>query len=165
MMPNRTPLKPSIVLSAMVAGLLKSEDDPLFRVDMGTFGEVLREICYGCAATLTLAEMFGKGKSASEMMLGHVKAHPNRSEGFEAVLSDVIKSDASIPQDSLPVDLSELEFAVNNARIGYVSVLIEILTGKKDSSFDDQWHLGSENWKGQLPVVEATIAEMIKAGY
>ena len=171
MMLNETQLKASVVLQAMVTGLLKSKDDPNFTVKMETFGEVENKLCYGCCATLTLAEMFGKGRSASEMMLGHVNTRLDESDDDYAYLpdvylSDVIKSDPSIPQDPLPVDLVEFEFAVDSARTGKVSLLIGYLTGEfNNESFDRRWILDSNDWEEQLPKIEATIAEMIAAGY
>ena len=164
-------LKASDVLQAMVTGLLKSDSDPLFRVDMGTFGEVKHEICYGCCSTLVLAEMFGKGKLASEIMLGY-----SNDSGFtDTPLSKVLQADDSgftdtplsqvFELESFSTNLKKLERVVNNARLGYVSRLIEFLTGEFNESFDGRWELRTDDWKEQLPIVEATIAEMIKAGY
>ena len=148
-------LKASDVLQAMVTGLLKSDSDPLFRVNMGTYGEVKHEICYGCCSTLVLAEMFGKGKLASEIMLGY-----SNDSGFtDTPLSQVFEL------ESFSTNLKKLERVVNNARSGYVSRLIEFLTGEFNESFDGRWELRTDDWKEQLPVVEATIVEMIAAGY
>ena len=162
-------LKPSIVLSAMVTGLLKSKNDPLFEVDMGTFGKVGKEICYGCCATLTLAEMFGKGKSASELMLGYAKTHfnhPNSAHLPDTHLSNVIALEPSSTQNSFSIDeLYELEQAVNSVRLGFVSPLIKFLAGEFNTSFDRRWFLTNQNWENCIPEIEATIAEMIKAGY
>ena len=159
-------LKASDVLQAMVSGLLKSKDDPLFEVNMGTFGTVKKEICYGCCATVALAEIFGKGKSASEMMLAYVKTLNEQPDFIDAYLSNVIELEPSSVQGSLTLDeLENLECSVNYARVGYVSQLIKVLTGEIHESFNCRWCLDSHNWEKQLPVVQATIAEMIKAGY
>ena len=158
-------LKASIVLKAMVAGLLKSKNDTGFVIEMTTYGCVENNLCYGCAATVTLAEMFGGRRSASEMMLGYVKAPSDQPKSGYAYLSEVISLESSSVQESLPITLRSLERAVNNARQGEVSRLIELLTGEFNESFDGQWSLGSGNWEEKLPVVEATIAEMIVAGY
>ena len=163
---NETQLKPSIVLQAMVTGLLNSKNDPKFTVDMDYFGYVKEQLCYGCAATVTLVEMFGNGKSASELMLGHANAQVEQSNSIDAHLSDVLKLEPSIGQDSLPDNLKDFENAVDSARRGRVSWLIEFLTGEPDKlSFNSRWELGDHNWEDQLPIVEATIAEMIAAGY
>ena len=157
-------LKPSTVLSAMVVGLLKSKDDRLFEVDMGTFGKVEEEICYGCCATLTLAEMFGKGKLVSELMLDYVRTHPHRSHS--AQLSTVIALEPSRTKDSFSIDqLYDLEQAVNSVRLGFVAPLIKLLTGEVNSSFNGRWSLNNENWEKRLPIVADTIAEMATAGY
>ena len=165
MMLNGTELKASIVLQAMVAGLLKSKNDTGFVVDMSSFGCVKNQLCYGCAATLTLTEMFGNGKSASEIMLSNVKAQADSLEVVPVYLSAFIQSEPSSTQDSLPIDLTQLEQAVDYARIGAVSSLIELLTGEFNNSFNHRWYLDSDNWEEKLPVVKATIAEMIAAGY
>ena len=158
-------LKASIILKAMVAGLLKSKNDTGFVVEMTTYGGVENNLCYGCAATVTLAEMFGGKRSASEMMLGYVKAPTDRTDFAYAYLSEVISLESSSVQESLPITLRSLERAVNNARQGEISVLIELLTGEVNESFDYRWSLGSINWEEKLPDVEATIAEMEVAGY
>ena len=158
-------LKASDVLQAMVTGLQKSKNDPDFVVKMETFGKVKNNLCYGCCATLTLAEMFGKGQSASELMLGFIKTSVDDSGFAYAFLSDVIPLEPLIAQDSLPITLENLEEAVDKARMGSVSWLIRLLTGKKNASFDRRWYLRSDNWEEKLPDVEVTIAEMIAAGY
>jgi hypothetical protein len=58
-MSNSEMLRPSTVLSAMVAGLLNSKKDSRFVIEMSSFGHVKNEICYGCAASAALVEMFG----------------------------------------------------------------------------------------------------------
>ena len=148
-------LKASDVLQAMVTGLLKSDSDPLFRVNMGTYGEVKHEICYGCCSTLVLAEMFGEGKLASEIMLGY-----SNDSGFtDTPLSQVFEL------ESFSTNFKKLERVVNSARRGYVSWLIYFLTGKQDNSFNGRWFLKTDDWKEQLPIVERTIVEMIAAGF
>ena len=157
-------LKPSHVLQAMVNGLLKTKSDPLFEVDMGTFGTVKKEICYGCGASVALAEMFGKGKLVSELMLDYVRTHPHRSHS--AQLSTVIALEPSRTKDSFSINqLYDLEKAVNSARLGEVVPLIKLLTGEVNSSFNGRWSLNNENWEKRLPIVADTIAEMAAAGY
>ena len=169
-------LKPSHVLQAMVNGLLKTKSDPLFEVDMGTFGTVKKEICYGCGASVALAEMFGKGQSASELMRNLVALGETPpidplglSSGpyFSTPLSDCIDLN---PSDREKLETGEtylykLERAVNSARLGAVSRLIEMLLNKTEESFDDRWFLGTDSWERQLPEVEKTIAEMRKVDY
>ena len=150
-------LKASIVLKAMVTGLLKSKADPNFTVEMDSFGYVQDKLCYGCAATVTLVEMFGERRSASELMLGYVKPETYRFEIIPAFLSNILPN----TQDSLFM----LEIAVDSARLGDVSSLIELLTGEGNTSFDDRWALEDGNWEKCIPEIEATIAEMIAAGY
>jgi hypothetical protein len=165
MMPNGTELKASDVLQAMVTGLLKSEDNPNFIVKMTAYGYVEGELCYGCCATLALAEMFGEGKSVSELMFDYAKAHAYRQNFVYAHLSDVIQSEPSSGQDSLPIDFKKIESLVDSVRLGDVSPLIKFLTGKDDESFDDRWYLNDRNWKECIPTIKATIVEMIAAGY
>ena len=158
-------LKASIVLQAMVAGLLKSKDDPNFTFEIGTYGYVKEQLCYGCGATLALAELFGNGQLASELMLAYAKTPTDRSGFAYAYLSDVIRSEPSSVQDSLPIDLRNLEVVVEDARAGVVSWLIGFFTGRYEMSFDGRWCLDDRSWEEQIPVVEATIAEMAAAGY
>ena len=134
---------------------------------MTTYGYVRNKLCYGCAATVTLAEMFGKGQSASEMMLSssHVKARVDRLEFVPAYLSQIIELESSNVQNSLPISLRKFEKSVEYARTGEVSVLIEVLTGEVNKSFDGRWYLDDEDWEEKVHVVEATIAEMAAAGY
>jgi hypothetical protein len=165
MMLNGTELKASTVLQAMVTGLIKSQDDPDFRVKMATFGRIEDQLCHGCAANLALAEMFGGGRSASELMFGYAKTLNYKSNYIHANLSAVIKLEPLDVQDSSPIDIKELECNVDFARLGDVSLLIFFLTGELNKSFDGRWLLEDEDWEEQLPEVEATIAEMIVAGY
>ena len=165
---NRTELKTSTVLQAMVTGLLKSKDDRNFTVDMSTFGTVENQLCYGCCATVALAEMFGRGRSVSEIMLKYREEfHPeaDRPTSAYAYLSSYLQLELSSAQDSLPIDIKSLEDAINSARLGDVSELIAFLTSEVNKSFDDRWILCTENWEEQLSNVKATIAEMIAAGY
>ena len=162
---NGTELKASIVLQAMVTGLLKSKDDPDFVVKMETFGKVKNNLCYGCCATLTLVQMFGKGQSASEIMLGYVNNQTDQPNSGYAHLADVVELEPSSGYNSLRIKLLYLESAVEMARRGDVSSLIKFLTGESNKSFNDRWCLDNENWEEQLPVVNETIAEMIAAGY
>ena len=165
MMLNGTELKASIVLQAMVTGLLKAKNDSNFVVKMRTYGYVKDQLCYGCAATLTLVEMFGEGRSASELMLGYVNTPVAQPHLVEAHLSDVLQLEPLEVQDSSPINLKKLERAIDSARTGKVSLLIGILTGRYDESFDDRWNLEDDNWEKCIPIVEVTIAEMIAAGY
>ena len=158
-------LKASDVLQAMVTGLLKSKNDPNFVLKMRTYGYVESGFCYGCAATLTLVEMFGEGQSVSELMFDYVKAHAYRQNFVYAHLSDVIPLESSSGQDSLPIDLKKIESLVDSVRLGDVSFLIKFLTGIDNESFDDRWLLNDGNWEKCIPEIEATIAEMIAAGY
>jgi hypothetical protein len=167
---NETQLKPSIVLSAMVTGLLKSKVDANFRVKMETFGTVENSLCYGCAATLTLAEIFGEGSLASEMMINYAKTQACQ-RGYDEVsfsdvnLPDVIRSETLNAQDSWSVDIEHLECALDSARRGNATQLIAFCTGEENTSFDHRWLLETDNWEEQIPKIEATIAEMIAAGY
>ena len=162
-------LKASDVLQAMVTGLLKSDADPLFEVNMGTYGKVQEKICYGCCATLTLAEMFGKGKSASEMMLAYAKTlQRDYADYAYTPLSNVLHLKSFSVKGFFPIDLRSLEQAVDSARKGKVSVLIELLTGEFNESFesfDGRWELDNCDWEEFIPTIEATIAEMAIAGY
>ena len=160
-------LKASIVLKAMVKGLLKSKNDPDFTVAMGTFGHVrdYGSLCCGCCAAVALTEMFGDGKSASEMMLGYAKTRSDQPNSGYAPLSNVLQLEPSSGQDSLPINLKKFERAIDYARKGAVSSLIEFLTGELNESFDYRWHLDNQNWEECIPIVEATIAEMAAAGY
>ena len=157
-------LKASIVLQALVSGLLKSKADSNFTLEMGTYGTVKEGICYGCCATVALAEIFGKGKLASEIMLAYAKTPTDRSDFLYAKLSYSLPLETV--QDSLLVSkLHNLEYAIDKARMGGVSLLIHFLTGEANTSFDGRWNLNDHDWEEQLPVVEATIAQMIAAGY
>jgi hypothetical protein len=167
-------LKSSTVLSAMVTGLLKAKNDSRFTVEMASFGHVENNLCYGCAATLALAEMYGKGQLISDMMLAYAKTQADQPSAFVYArlsdvcthLSDVLSLDPSSTQDFLSInELYDLENAVDKARTGRISWLIKFLTGEENTSFDKRWILETDNWEEQLPKVEATIAEMAAAGY
>ena len=159
MMLNGTELKTSTVLQAMVTGLLKSKDDRNFTVDMSTFGTVENQLCYGCCATVALAEMFGRGRSISEIMLKY------REEFYPEADRPTSASAYAYLSSYLQLQLKSLEDAINSARLGDVSELIAFLTSEVNKSFDDRWILCTENWEEQLSNVKATIAEMIAAGY
>jgi hypothetical protein len=146
-------LKPSTVLEAMINGLLKSKTDPLFTIDMDSYGHIEDGICYGCVASVALADMFGAGQSASELMF----AYSLRRAARYTNLSNIIEF-------STPMDLEELEMAVDSARKGEVSKLIQFLTGEVNRSFDRFWHLENHNWEQQLPKIRLMITRMVAVG-
>lgn len=157
-------LKASTVLKAMVESLLKSKNDPRFTVEMKSFGHIRNEVCYGCAATVTLMELFGGGKSASELMIDHAKTQTYESGIAYVHFSDVVRLDPPVFQNSRTIVLEDLEDAVDYARKGGVSWLIEYLTGEQNQSFDSRWILEDQNWEEQIPEIKKTITEMIAAG-
>ena len=149
-------LKPSTVLEAMINGLLKSKTDPLFVIDMSSYGHVEKNFCYGCCASVALVDMFGGGKSPSELMLPYSHAKSARYTN----ISNVIELNST----PMPINLEELEIAIDSARRGEVSILIRFLTGVVNRSFDRWWNLENHNWEEQLPKVKLAIARMIDTG-
>jgi hypothetical protein len=158
-------LIPSTVLSSMVEGLKKSKDDPLFKVDMYTLGEVRNGICYGGCSEVTLAELYGEGALVSELILRsqEVNKLSNLPEWCTyASLSNVLSVPLRLPS-FLNIDLRSLETVVYEAGRGSVSPLIKLLTGEVNESFNGRWHLKEDDWEKQLPIIQETIIEMIPA--
>lgn len=174
-------LKPSTVLEAMINGLLKSKADPLFVIDMSSYGHVEEnDFCYGCCASVALVDMFGGGKSPSELMLAYSHAKSARYTNISNVIElnsiyqstlleygeidTKISNAIELNSNSTPINLEELEIAIDGARRGEVSILIRFLTGVVNRSFDRWWNLENHNWEEQLPKVKLAIARMIDTG-
>jgi hypothetical protein len=174
---NPEMLKPSTVLAAMVSGAIKSRNDPHFTAAMKEvsrgqtipFDEIYNKCIYNkCIVTVTLVEIFGQGKSPSELMLDYSKTPSNQSNFMEAYLRNVIELDPLSIKDSLSINKLEiLEQGIDLAQVGEVSELIDLLTGEltqETESFDGRWSLEDENWEEQISVVQSTIVDMIAIG-
>jgi hypothetical protein len=144
-------LTASEALQAMVDGLLENAADPMFRIDMGTFGRKnLEGLCFGCVATCTIAAL--NKKLVSETVKG---LKPGRFHVY-----DLIKPSA------LHERLSEFEDAMDSVRLGDVWVLLEFVgaTTQDEYAYDDRFCLTNDNWREELRRVELLIKELIEIG-
>jgi hypothetical protein len=96
-MPNTETLKASTVLAAMVAGLKRSKNDPYFRLDNSIGDVVGLGMSYGHISTLTLTEMFGQGRLASELMFQFIgyeyslAEHAQRTRYLNFYRADIVE--------------------------------------------------------------------------
>jgi hypothetical protein len=159
---NPEMLKTSTVLAAMAKGLKKSKSDLRFELDIMSCGKVTNEMCYGCTALVTFVEMFGQGKTPSEVMIAYAKTRENELERVNVGPAEALNLDRSRSESEF---YNTLAHVIESAQKGNVSHLIGFFTGSFDScSFDSRWNLKNDNWEGQLPLVESTILEIIAVG-
>jgi hypothetical protein len=99
--------KPSEALQAMVDGLLEQSKRGDFKIDMDTYGTYdENNICCGCAATCTVQKLLNKNLDKENI------DYESHSEFFG--IEDII----------------EFESVMNEARMGYFSILIYIINLK-----------------------------------
>jgi hypothetical protein len=148
-------LKPSDCLQAMIDGLRENAADPKFRVDMESFGhvDINREgkatICFGCAATCTIAKL--QGHLYSEFALEVDGGEPTTS------YHHIFKSP----------EIGAFEKAIDAARTGSMSRLFGFLRVDPDVAYG-QWearfYLDTDDWEEQIPDVERVIKQMRETG-
>ena len=158
-------LKPSDYLEAMVVGLRRNAEDSRTRVNMTTFGWIEDDLCFGCAATMGLSELFG-------VLYADVAGSLSPESKNRSWVKLVQSTDGAALGVALPSEMDELETVFDWARRGSLSPL-RGLAGwcfkKSRTRYDlsqwcGLWSLTTENWKQELPKVEKAIAEMRAAG-
>ena len=150
-------IKASEALQAMVDGLRANAADPSFKVSMNSFGEKKTDnICYGCAATCTVASLNGKLYSETVRDLGSDQFY-----GFSFLFDQSKKEDRDLKRT-----LNVFESAIDRARQGGISRLLEFVDGIDPDIFryDDRFQLLDDNWEQELPKVELLISELREAG-
>lgn len=85
------------IIMSMVEGL----QNPVVRVDIDTFGEVIDNVCYGCAATNAICKISGKTFNIENI-------------GYRDGRAEFINSD--------PYFLMEFEVAIDFLRSGYILI-------------------------------------------
>lgn len=141
--------KPSQALEAMVDGLLASKDNPNFRAEMDTYGDVHEQadgpLCFGCAATCTLQQLAG-----ARFTPDSIRRIRSRAEVVGV----------------LAFRLGSFEHAMNRARQGKMYALLKFFDHYDPSvtTWDDEFCLETDGWEVQLPAVRAVIKEMKEAG-
>jgi hypothetical protein len=139
---------PSSALQAMVDGLRSQNERHDFHVDMCTFGEYDEDmdICFGCAATCAVQEIFGKNLRGHDIVNIFDRA-------------DIFGCDIK--------DIDSFESAINYARLGNMSLLFEYYGYYGPEFLVTLPHLilYTGNWLINLPLVEEYIKELIERGY
>ena len=186
-------LKPSTVLTAMIEGLKKSKTDPKFILNQACNGAIVSGMICSNISSLVLVEMFGQGRTISDLMTQfvetkHGKAYTPKAVYEIDIIGDLLLGGVDITEmlnnnlinyqtdeKTAPIyRLSNFREEVFAASEGAVSWLIAFIMGdlladnfseeKLNTSYDGRWNLKNDDWEGQLPVVELTIIEMIAAG-
>lgn len=140
--------KPSVALRAMVTGLINYDQKEGFRVDMTTYGDARRGVCFGCAATCTIMEL-----TKTQIPLYQIE----RANGRASTLGVPIE------------DLHDFEYVMDEARRGVLSPLFRYLGMKNLYYAEQRWratrfNLQTEDWKEQIPDVEELIKELEESG-
>lgn len=149
-------LKASEALRAMVDGTRDNAADPLFRIEMGTFGEKNDAgICFGCVATCAIAKL--NNQLYSETVKG---LKPRHFHGFNFDFYSRVQ-----PSD-LCQRLGDFESAIDSARVGDVFALFEFTGATIEDvyRYDDRFSLDNDNWREELRKVEALIRELEAIG-
>lgn len=95
---------PSNALKLMIAGIENQINRSDFQLNMNTFGDSIRSICFGCAATCTIQEIAGKNLDSTT--INHIIKR-GKSLGFEID------------------ELASFEYAIDEARYGVMNSLFE----------------------------------------
>lgn len=132
-------------LEFMRDGLLKQSRRKKFKIFMGTFGQSVNDICYGCAATCTIQEIANKNFVNGEIV--------NTSSRAEYLHFD-------------KYELSHFEDAIDSARAGFLSNIFSFLE-KEDMYHShkdklrytmDDFCMDGDDWKDEIPSLNKVIA-------
>lgn len=139
--------KPSIALQHMVDGLLKQSRRKKFRIEMGSFGNYSRGICFGCAATCAIQH------------ITKINFTPD---------SSILDEDARAMKMKVNnEELNQFESAIDDARFGWLESLFLFcnLPESQSKRFSNSFSLNTDDWKEQIPNIRKTIEELKIAGY
>jgi hypothetical protein len=139
--------KPSDALKAMLRGLEKMDSRSDFKIDMDTFGLVIKTshivACFGCAASCTVLELL-EVKDINYALFPRVLG---RAEWLDINEQELVK----------------FELAIDAFRTGYPCPLLDFYNVKpslikKIALLMPFVGLTTFDWKKQIPVVEQVIA-------
>lgn len=144
--------KPSIALQFMVDGLENTKNQSNSVVDMGTYGSANNNICFKCAATVTIESMFNHVFNPEEIItIGRRVNSLSNDDGF------------------FYIEYSLFEDVMDCARCGLLEKLFEfckeVYTNKLNAKFEYRFRLSSDNWEKELPKVKKVIKELQEQGY
>jgi hypothetical protein len=134
--------KPSQAVQAMLDGMRASAQWKNFGISMSTFGGSFNEMCYGCAATCAVYQIFEEVPTAENIM--------ERHHTFNVVAED----------------LSRFEMAIDAFRFGRLEYLFQYF-GVDVSlviPYECRIQLYVNNWKNQVEEIEKIISELKLAG-
>ncbi len=140
---------PSAALQAMVDGLREQSKSKYFRITMATFGHSDGHFCFGCAATCTIQQIAGKHFEASDLI--------NNNDMDSSVFQRANALNFDVEQ------LRDFEDAIDSARKGRISRLFfffGVPITRDSAKYHHRFHLGTDDWKSELPKVEELIAEL-----
>lgn len=136
--------KPSDAIQAMIDGLLEQSERKDFKIDMDSFGDFEKGICYGCAAVCCVQKL----------------ANVNFKDAYSITLAG--QAEATGFDSS---DLDDFENAVDFLRMGcllpffaYWKVVVP------DMFLVDEWHLHDDDWREQLPLIQDYCDKLKSAG-
>lgn len=139
---------PSEALQAMVDGLLEMDARPDFQIDMANFSTIQDTICFGCAATCTTIKLCGKNLNHAQIVESWANTKPL---GFDDVQLFELIMDESRRGSLLPL-------------FRYFDERLERTEVSKDLRYAN-FHLLTDNWRSQLPLVSEHIEKLRAAGY
>ena len=149
-------IKASEALQAMVDGLRANAADPLFKVFIDSFGDRDSDgICYGCAATCTIAFLNGELYSETVKDLDSEQFY-----GFDFSFDDREEEESDFQKT-----LSDFEAVMDRVRQGDVHQLLEFVGEVRGNIFryNDRFEFFGDNWEQELPKVEVLIRELREA--
>lgn len=132
--------RPSFVIEAMMHGLIKMGTNPKYSVYMGTYGETVGGICYGCAATGCIIEVF------PQVPINALERYTQNS------------------------DLRLFEQAVDSFRTGHPYALFNLYDLNIDDLPEElhrsllNVNLRDHDWEKQLPLLIEIVRDLRKLG-
>lgn len=126
--------RPSDAVMAMVEGIRKQRKRPDFCLDMDTFGMAIGGICYGCAATCAVQEIY------------------NHDLNIHEIQSRLLKIRAF---DADSIDLADFEKAIDSLRQGIYLPLFDYF----DVDKHDMLVLSKKPWPFHLPHLGSFVTE------
>lgn len=129
-------ITPVQAIEAMIAGLKENAARDDFMINMYTFGESDRGIRIGCAATCALERLHG-----SRFTPRSITYRLKRAEAVGAPLGDV----------------RAFELAINYLRLGCLDQFFAYFGIDDYRAPAMVWRLNTDNWKDELPKVEAYL--------
>lgn len=130
-------------VEAMILGLKKQSKRKVFEITMSTFGDFNDKVCFGCAATCTVQQVYGKNFNRK-----NIAGYESRAKFMKAISED----------------LAEFESAIDGLRMGYLGDIFKYFKKKMPVKIYrvtlSLSELSSSNWEVFLPDYENLLTKL-----